>query len=39
MGGAKLSAIQKASAVILAALEPKPDHEQQETRDELAVAS
>jgi len=34
-----LEVIQKASTVILAALEPKPDFEEQETQDEMAVAS
>ena len=34
-----LEVIQKASAVILAALAPKPEDEQPETQDELAVAS
>jgi antirestriction protein ArdC len=34
-----LEVIQKASAVILAALEPKPDFEEQEAQDEMAVAS
>jgi antirestriction protein ArdC len=34
-----LEVIQKTSAVILAALEPKPDFEEQETQDEMAVAS
>jgi antirestriction protein ArdC len=34
-----LEVIQKASAVILAALEPKPDFEERETHDEMAVAS
>jgi hypothetical protein len=33
-----LEVIQKASAVILAALEPKPDFEEQKTQDEMAVA-
>jgi len=28
-----------AAAVILAALEPKPDFEEQETQDEMAVAT
>jgi hypothetical protein len=34
-----LEVIQRTSAVILAALEPKPDFEEQETQDEMAVAS
>ena len=34
-----LEVIQKTSAVILAALEPKPDFEEQEMQDEMAVAS
>jgi hypothetical protein len=34
-----LEVIQKASAVILVALEPKPEFEEPETQDELAVAS
>ena len=34
-----LEVIQKASAVILAGLEPKPDFEEQETQDEMAAAS
>ena len=34
-----LEVIQKASAVILAALEPKPEIEEQEPQDEMAVAS
>ena len=34
-----LEVIQKASAVILAALEPKPHFEEQETQDEMAAAS
>jgi hypothetical protein len=34
-----LEVIQETSAAILAALEPKPDFEEQETPDEMAVAS
>jgi hypothetical protein len=34
-----LQVIQKASAVILAALEPKPEFENQESQEEMAVAS
>jgi hypothetical protein len=34
-----LERIQKASAIILTALEPKPDFENQESQDEMAVAS
>jgi hypothetical protein len=33
-----LEVIQKASAVILAALEPRPEFEERETKDEMAVA-
>jgi hypothetical protein len=34
-----LEVIQKTSAVILAALEPKREFDQQESQDEMAVAS
>jgi hypothetical protein len=34
-----LEVIQETSTAILAALEPKPDFEEQETQDEMAAAS